>query len=210
VPLRFLPVALLLSAPAVPLTAQVALDLHGGASFATRVGSEVGRAEGRTGLNVGASIVFPAGSTFAVQAGAGYVQKGATQPVEGRDMKLDVDYIELPLLLRATVSTSVAVSPHFMVGPALAFKVRCQATEIGVAGGTSTSQGCAAARVPTKSVDVGGMVGAGVEIATGGSLSLTVDAFFNTGLIALDESPVQNDVKNRAWSILAGVTLPIG
>ena len=51
------------------------------------------------------------------------------------------------------------------------------------------------------------MAGAGIDIATSGSLSVSLDLLYNFGLSSITES---TDEKNRAFSILAGVTFPIG
>ena len=58
-----------------------------------------------------------------------------------------------------------------------------------------------------KSMDFGAMAGAGMDIATAGSLSGSVDVLYNLGLSSISES---DDVKNRAFSIVAVVGFPIG
>ena len=57
------------------------------------------------------------------------------------------------------------------------------------------------------SMDLGAVAGAGASIATSGSLSVSVDAVYNLGLSSISES---DDVKNRAFSIMAGIRIPIG
>ena len=44
-------------------------------------------------------------------------------------------------------------------------------------------------------------------MAMAGSLSVSLDVLYNFGLSSIAES---DDVKNRAFSILAGITFPIG
>ena len=51
------------------------------------------------------------------------------------------------------------------------------------------------------------MAGAGLDIATSGSLSVSLDFLYNLGLVSVFEL---DDTKNRAFSILAGITIPIG
>ena len=53
-------------------------------------------------------------------------------------------------------------------------------------------------------------IGVGLDIATSGSLSITLDVFYNLGLTTVDDSTPADDLKNRAWSILAGASFPIG
>lgn len=69
---------------------------------------------------------------------------------------------------------------------------------------------CADFGVPVKSIDIGAMGGAGLSIATGGSLAVTLDVLYNLGLTTIDDTSDEDDVKNRAWSIVAGVSFPVG
>ncbi len=206
--LRVLVASLIASCVASGLSAQTSLGVHAGASIATLGGSDVGSADARTGLSFGASVTFPMQGNLGIQIGAGYVQKGATESAEGVQVEFALDYIEMPVLLRIAVPTTGNISPHFLVGPAVSFKAKCDASVAG--GGASVSVSCADADAPIKSIDIGGMAGAGLEIATSGSLSVTLDAFFNLGFSSIDDSTVGDDIKNRAWSILAGVAFPIG
>lgn len=69
---------------------------------------------------------------------------------------------------------------------------------------------CSDFGAPVKSIDIGAMGGAGLSIATGESLAVTLDVLYDLGLSTIDDSSNPDDVKNRAWSIVAGVSFPIG
>ena len=58
-----------------------------------------------------------------------------------------------------------------------------------------------------RSIDFGAMAGLGIDIATSGSLSVSLDVLYNLGLSSISES---DDVKNRALSIMAGIRGPLG
>ena len=184
---------------------QTTLLVQGGASLATLGGSDVQGADSRAGIRVGASAVLPLAAGMHLQLGAGYAAKGATEQEFGVDIELGLGYLELPLLLRFEPSVGGAISPHLMVGPALALRVSCNAA--GTAEGVEISIDCDDDFDDLKSMDFGALAGAGIDIAASGSLSVSVDVLYGLGLSSISES---DDVKNRAFSIMAGVAFPIG
>ena len=64
--------------------------------------------------------------------------------------------------------------------------------------------------VPLKSVDLGAMVGAGLDIGLTGNVSVVLEGFYNLGLTKIDDSGVDDDTKNWAFSILAGLSFSVG
>ena len=197
-----LPVILCLPAG---LRGQTEVSLQGGVSLATLGGSDVEGTDSRAGLRAGASAILPLTSGLGLELGAAYAEKGAAEQDFGVEIDLELGYLELPLLLRFSPSPAGAVSPHFMAGPALALRVSCNAAA--AAEGLEISVDCDDAFDELTSMDFGAMAGAGVDIATSGSLSLSVDVLYSLGLSSISES---DNVKNRAFSLLAGVRLPIG
>ena len=184
---------------------QTTLLVQGGASLATLGGSDVDSADSQAGIRVGASAILPLRTNLDLQLGAAYAAKGATEQELGFDIELGLGYLELPLLLRFQPSVGGTISPHFMVGPALALRVSCNAAATGA--GLEISVDCDDDFDDLKSMDFGAMAGAGMDIATSGSLSVSVDVLYSLGLSSISES---DDVKNRAFSIVAGVAFPIG
>lgn len=210
--LRLGKLALLLTLPlSVSLLApgrawgQTTLLFQGGASLATLGGSDAEIADSRAGLRVGASAILPFANSLDLQLGAAYAAKGATEQEFGADLDFSLGYLEIPLLLRFTPSVAGTISPHFLIGPALALRVSCNVAieEEGV----EFSFDCDEEFDDLKSMDFGAMAGTGIDIATSGSLSVSLDVLYNMGLSSIAES---DDVKNRAFSFLAGVTVPIG
>ena len=190
------------------LSAQNTLSFHAGASVATLGGRDavdVG-VDPKIGLNLGASLTFGLGRNLGLRVGGAYVQKGLSVSGQGGEATLFLDYIEIPVLLRLRVPTAVRLSPRFFVGPAISINTRCS-TKI-VLQGSGETLDCDVDSV--KSIDLGGMAGVGVDIATPGSLLITFDVFYNVGLTSWDASASADDVKNRAWSILVGVAAPAG
>lgn len=192
--------------------AQTTLSVRGGGSIANLGGSDIDSyindVNSRTGFNLGGALTLAVAENMGIQIGAAFVQKGATATEEGVDITLSLDYIEVPLLWRLSVPTEGAVSPHFYAGPGVSFQADCKVK--GSMQGVSASVDCGAADLPIKSIDVGALLGAGVDIPASGAVAVTLDVFYNLGLSSIDDSGFDSDVKNRAWSILAGASFPIG
>lgn len=197
-----------------PLAGQT-LGVRGGVSIATWGGSDApDEASSRTALNVGANVTFPVAPNLGIQVGGVYAQKGATFTETDPDVgtveaTAKFDYIEVPVLLRIAVPTAGTISPHFVVGGAVAFEAGCEVE--GSAAGITVTFDCSDFGLDTKSIDFGGVAGAGLSVGTAGPLSITLDVLYNLGLSSfVDDSTEDVDVKNRAFSILAGVSFGIG
>ena len=54
------------------------------------------------------------------------------------------------------------------------------------------------------------MVGAGLDIGLTGNVSVVLEGFYNLGLTKIDDSGVDDDTKNWAFSILAGLSFSVG
>lgn len=207
--IRLFAVVVVLSTFIVTTTqAQTTLSVRAGASIATLGGDDVTDAESRTGMNVGAALTFGVSDNLGVHVGAGYAQKGATSTADGVDATFKLDYIEVPVLLELAVPTTGSISPRFFLGPAISVEAGCEVE--GTDQGVTVTVDCSDFGAPVKSIDIGAMGGAGLSIATGESLAVTLDVLYDLGLSTIDDSSNPDDVKNRAWSIVAGVSFPIG
>ena len=61
---------------------------------------------------------------------------------------------------------------------------------------------------PVKKTDFGAMVGAGLDFSMAPKTSLVVELFYDLGLATIDDTG--DDLKNRAFSILAGLSFKLG
>ncbi len=187
---------------------QATVMVRGGVSVATFGGDDSEGTSSRTGVNVGAAVSFGLGSNLGVQIGGAYVQKGADVAADDADAGISIDYIEVPVLLQVTIPTEGPIAPRFFAGPAVSFEASCEVD--GTLEGITVSADCSDADIETKSIDIGALGGAGLSIATAGDVSVTLDVMYNLGLRSIDDAASPDDVKNRAWSFLAGVALPLG
>jgi hypothetical protein len=199
----------LLFAVAVPLSAQTTLGLNAGVNIATLGGDDVTDASNRTGLNVGVSFLFPVGENVGLYVGGSYSQKGAELSEPPLTLTVGANYIEIPVLLRVGFGGSGSVGAHVYGGGAIGIEASCEieATD----GVTTASADCADADIETKTFDFGLVGGFGLDFGLSESLDLTVDVFYNLGLVSVDDTSTDpGDVKNRAFTIRAGLGIPIG
>jgi len=191
----------------VPLNAQRVLAVEAGLSVAKLGGSDAGSNTPRTGLSAGASLTLPVTEILGIQVGAAYVQKGATDNSTGVNAELAIDYFEVPVLLRVGIPSASKVSAHILVGPAVSFLTQCNAK--GSSGGVNVSIPCAQLPLDTKNVDFGAMGGVGLGFEAAPKFRITVDALYNLGLTSFDNTGTA-DVKNRAFTLRAGLGLVLG
>src|SRR2546427_6893805 len=136
----------------------------------------------RTGFLVGAVAPIRVPRHVAIEPQAFYVQKGAeyTASVPAR---IKLGYVEVPVLLKILFppAKDPELRPYFAVGPALAFKARCQLNF--ARGGVSVSEDCKDEDVDAKGTDFSLLFAAGVEVRR-----LTFGVHYDLGLSTVDGS----------------------
>jgi hypothetical protein len=191
--------ALLLTAGVSAASAQTALVPHtswgflAGANFAKL--SDDQAASTRTGVVVGASANFSLANNFGVEIDGLYSQQGAKVDLDGDDLVLHLDYVQVPVLLRYSFPTHTAARPFLVLGPQVGFRVKCEFT----AG--SDSESCEhIVGENAKSVDVSGAVGAGLGFNLGKE-EVSLQARYNMSFTKISDD---TDSKNRVFSVMAG------
>jgi hypothetical protein len=188
-----------------------AFGLKGGVNFASfrgaadlDTGVQMIAPGTRTGFVGGAFIAIAAGESLVIQPEALFTQKGARYTSGGNELVYEVDYLEVPLLLKVRLGGSSARGSLF-AGPTAGFRVR--STVVGrSAGGEETSNDTSD---QIRSVDWGLALGGGVDIAAGTG-TLTLEGRYTLGLSPLardpepDETRSDFDPKNGVVSLLLG------
>lgn len=183
-------------AAATPLAAQTTVGVSVGATFATFTGDDaVEGLDSKTGFMAGAHLAYPLGEIVSIVPGAYFVQKGAALG----DNSQTISYLEVPLLLSVSVlEEDRPLGLDLFAGPEVAFRVGCSQDFPGEGDDCEEEE-------DLSGTDFGFVAGAG----------LSYDRFFlngglDLGLKGLDDSPEDNDVKNSAWFVSAGVAFPLG
>jgi opacity protein-like surface antigen len=171
--------------------------------------------DSRNGIAAGAFVGFQIAPNFIIQTEFLYSQKGAkydtTLTLEGItgdvEIMLKFDYIEIPVLLKYAIPLQGNVRPTLFCGPALAIKSASKLKITASAMGQSASETIDIEEV--KSTDFGLVFGGGIDIAAGRG-KIVLDGRYTLGLSTVDDSPLNDDIKNRAFSVTAGYAFPIG
>jgi hypothetical protein len=158
----------------------------------------------RTGLAGGAFLAIAAGPSVVIQPEVLFTQKGARYTRGGDELTYEVDYLEVPLLLKLRLGGGSARVALF-AGPAAGFTLTSKV--VGRSGDGEESSNDTKDQV--RSVDWGLALGAGVDIAAG-SGTLTLEGRYTLGLspLARDPEPDETrsgfDPKNGVVSLLLG------
>ncbi|MDT8370353.1 MAG: porin family protein [Longimicrobiales bacterium] len=191
----------LLLAMAAPASAQRVIGFHGGLNISD-LGADA-NASTETGANIGASILFPLSGRLGLHLEASYSEKGAEADGGSDQGEISLDYLEFPVLLRYGFPTPGNIGFHVYGGGALSFELDCE-----LSGGGISDVDCKDVGFDTNTTDFGLMAGAGLDYGVGAGIDLVLDAFYNYGLRDIDDS-TNDDVKNRTFTIRAGVAVPL-
>ena len=191
------------------VSAQIKLGVKGGLNIADIGGSDVdslslGPIETKTGFVGGAFVEFMIGDIFAIQPEVLYSQKGIKIDSSGANLKLKVDYIEIPVLLKINIPIEGSkVHPNVYAGPAVAFESSCK-----LAGTDEVDCDDPDVGIMTTSTDFGLTFGGGLSLEVGGA-EVGVDVRYTLGLTTIDDDDDPWDLKNKVISIMGTVGFPL-
>ena len=189
-------------APAWP--ERIDVGLYVGVDFASIGGSELNDPgvdySSRAGFVGGGSFAVQLTRFFSVQTDAGFSTKGyradALSPINSGTQY--IGYLELPILLRASLPISKSVEPYVNLGPAIGV----------VLDGHFTFDDGRVSEDDTwiEPLDIGLLAGAGAAIQVGDAGAITIDIRYNLGLQNIVENAIGNDDKavNRVIYLTVG------
>jgi hypothetical protein len=168
-----------------------AFGLKGGVSFATfrangelDTGDNVFAPGSRTGFVGGVFVAIAAGESVLVQPEVLFTQKGARYAAQGNELVYQIDYLEVPLLLKARIGSG-ATRVALFAGPAAGFKLDAKIVSRTADGEESTND---TVSDQLRSVDWGLVFGGGLDIAAGEG-TLTLEGRYRLGLSNLGRDP---------------------
>jgi hypothetical protein len=201
-----LAVAGIVAAPSLHAQQTARMGIIAGPNFATLEGLDDVDLDKRTGSMGGLSFVLPFGSTFALQPEALLVTSGA-EPRTGSDEGLRLTYAQIPVLLRITPAASSPLSPHVYVGPYFGLRISCTIDIGGTDGDCDEFED-----VNTETVDLGGIVGGGLDLNLGG-LIITGGLRYGFGVSKVaefDTEDVRESARNGSFAVYGGLSIPFG
>jgi len=172
------------------------LGVRGGVSVAQVSGDleETFGEDNRTGFAGGVFLNYDMG-ILGFQAAGQYTQKGSKLDLGETVEEFSLNYIEIPLVLKAGIPLGI-FKPSVFGGVGLGFNTGCDNE------GTDCGD-------DVKSTEWNGIAGADVAIYLG-SISLWVDGRYNFGLSDVNNaSDVVGDLKNKNWTFQGGVAFAL-
>jgi len=195
--------ALLSVTPTASFAQGTRIGIIAGPNFASLRGFDDVDLDNRSGSMGGLSLVLPLGPLFAFQPEALVVSAGA-QAASSAANGIDLTYAQVPLLLRITPGFGSLIAPHFYAGPYLGLQIRCR-----VEREDRTSDCDDAPGISTNSVDVGGIVGGGLDLKLG-PLVLTGGVRYGFGVSKVAEfefDNVREEAKNGIFALYAALAI---
>jgi hypothetical protein len=216
--------ARLAAQPAATTAAVPTFGVLAGVGSATLGGDDVESPGRRTGFAGGVAVTRPFGAGgLALRPELLYVQKGARQREafggDFVDARLDLTYLELPVLLQYTVPTVGRVRPQLYAGPAAALRVGCRvrlrarfegetldaAAACEDAGSLGGDEEGLEGGGDVRRFDVGAVVGGALTFPLG-SRSAAVGVRYTHGLATVASGA---DARNRAVLVYGAVEFPV-
>jgi hypothetical protein len=208
----------ILSVTAAGWAAGLGIGLKGGLNIANLTGSDLLQGNNiadetknsRLGVIIGVFVAFNISDMLAIQPEFLYTQKGgkyegtlAEQAGEAFTSEIKLDYLEIPILLKASFLPNAAViQPNLYFGPAFALKLKAT-TETDQGEGEIYSDNNIPEGGNVKSNDYGLVFGGGLDFNLKGP-EIGIEARYTLGLTDWTAAqPV--DMKNGTFSILASI-----
>ena len=187
----------------------VGIGVQAGPTFTTLAG-DVEDTSMKTGFAVGAQFRVGLAPMFAIRPELSFVQRGTVVEERGVTTRFKATYTQFPVLFELSVPLPAGPRPYFYAGPGVSFEMSCELeTELS---GVTESAECndpAADTPETKSMSVAFIGGAGMGFGVGVGEAF-IDLRYDLGLTNLDDSTSNDEVRNRAFTLLVGITIGLG
>jgi outer membrane protein with beta-barrel domain len=223
-----------LSTDSVEARSKIEVGFKGGVNFATMDLNYEENTESRRLFGGGIFLRFRVNETFSIQPEILYMRKGTARSYQGTisvpeygwssatvvvEELFNIDYLEIPVLIKFTIPTNGRLSPFVYTGPCLGIRSRARRDITATATRDNETYVYSESDdiiTVTTVTDFGLICGGGIDFEVGQGL-LTFDARYTYGLLDLHESyrwiyPERYEVemKSRVFSIMAGYSIPIG
>lgn len=186
--------------------AQMRIGAKGGVSFSTvSFDPDDEDAESVTGFAGGAEVQIPLGASgLVLQPELLYTRKGVEFGDDGDSRSIDIDYVEIPVLVRFNIPAQ-SVMPFVFAGGAVSFEASCSVEDTD--GGTTVDADCEDVGIETESTDFGVLFGGGLAFPAGPG-DIFVEGRYNFGLADID--PVEDfEAKNRSGAVMVGYSVSL-
>ncbi|HEX6693171.1 MAG TPA: porin family protein [Longimicrobiales bacterium] len=153
---------------------------------------------------------------LALQAEVLAVTKGTKESEEGiGELKTKLDYIEVPLLARFSMGSTMPFSPYIMVGPSFAFNYGCTAEfesddeDVLASDEVDCDDEDAGLGIDIKSLDIGATGVLGFEFKAGPGAILVEGRYTHGFMDIIDTDAEDAGAKNRQFGVMAGYSFTL-
>lgn len=181
----------------------VRVGVIGGMNVTGAWGEDADNADTRTGFDVGALVQLPLGEMVTLQPEVHYTQKGFVLPLVTGQEERSLDYIQVPVLLRAGVPLAEGFDVDLQVGPSLGFLMSC--TSETTATGATTTIDCDES---TRAFDWGIIAGGSFSWAAGPG-DVLLDVRYDLGMTEVGDADGAPDIRNTSFQFLLGYAFPM-
>jgi len=191
-----------------PVTAQTTLALRGGVGLATMSIEEAGvEPESISRIVGGLDLGVPLSSLVSLRLSGSFAQKGGGAIVEGVEVTLNLDYMQVSTLATIATPSQGGFSASVMAGPWAGYRISCD-VEAALMGVNLSAQcdDSEFSEFDINTLDYGLAFGGGVEFPLLGGLRLGLDALYSLGLVGIDD----DETETRHLNIQTGLVFPIG
>jgi hypothetical protein len=191
-------------------TASGAEDLYGGVKGGVNIANQSvdpddgELADSRTGMSIGGYVGIPVTPVFAVQPEALFTMKGDKEEADGASGSTKLNYIEVPVLARASFMQDASAHPSIFAGPSVGFNISAKAEAEDETGSMEAD-----IKDQVNPIDFGVVVGGGLDIPfSEGKNSVGLDVRYTMGLNNINDSDGStSDIKNGVFQIMGSVGL---
>ena len=146
----------------------------------------------RSGLSLGGYVGLPINQQFSIQPEALFSMKGSEAADGSGSLKLN--YIEVPVLAKATFLPQSKAHPMLFAGPSLAYNVTAK---------TALGESELDVSDSVNSFDMGLVFGGGLDYPlSNGAKSIGIDIRYTMGLTNANDSGTSTEAKNNVLSIM--------
>jgi len=188
--------------------AEIGFGAKGGFNMANLHGSDAENMDWKTGFAGGAFLNVSFTPIISLQPELLYVMDGASEDLMGFELNFNLDYVQIPVLVKFDLPVKGTIVPAFYAGPYVSFLTGAD---------WEVSYGDASESVDvkdyTKTTDFGLLFGAEIDVHLS-AVTLTFEGRYNYGTVTVDdgwanafEEPERGElsIKNHSIMFLAGV-----
>jgi hypothetical protein len=169
----------------------VEAGVKGGVNFANQSADpdDAELADSRMGLALGGFVGFPVLPSVTIQPEALFMMKGDEEEADGASGSYKLNYIEVPVLAKIGFMSQSPAHPSIFLGPS--FGINTTAKAEGESGGLAFE---ADVKDETNVMDIGVVVGGGVDFANFGVDVRYTRGFTNVNDSSTDDTTINNSV----------------